>query len=176
MHASGITSHLAINLVNSSTSHVYDERSRTYLQPEFTYELLRRFEQVNASAVERIQIVKPFSKGNRKLPSGAQLAELIKLGTSDKTLAPAVFDAVLHEVSKQTKYVAWSNDRRGPDLFCRHPVLLAVDDFQALYCNTTYRDAQFHGIKPYHLSLPRVLLEYASGMRHFVRATLPLLG
>lgn len=143
----------AINLVNSSTPHVYDERTRTYLQPEFTFELLRRFEQVNASAMKQIQITRPFAKGNKKLASGAQLSELIKLGTSDKTLAPAVFDAVLHEVARQTQ----------------RPVLLAVDDFQALYCKTIYRDTQFQGIKSYHLSLPRVLLEYAGGMHNFAK-------
>lgn len=49
-----------------------------------------------------------------------------------------------------------------------HPVLLAVDDVQALYCNSYYRDPQFQGIKPYHLSVPRLLLEYISGQRQFV--------
>lgn len=49
------------------------------------------------------------------------------------------------------------------------PVLLAVDDYQALYCSTNYRDQQFAGIKSYHLSIPRLLLEFASGKRYFVR-------
>jgi hypothetical protein len=50
----------------------------------------------------------------------------------------------------------------------RYPVLLAVDDFQALYCKTAYRDPHFVPIKPYHLSIPRLLLEYASGRKSFV--------
>lgn len=52
---------------------------------------------------------------------------------------------------------------------CRHPVLVAVDDFQALYGKTTYKDPQFEPIKSYHLSTPRLLIEYASGKKSFVR-------
>jgi len=50
-----------------------------------------------------------------------------------------------------------------------YPVLLAIDDFQALFCQTSYRDPHFVHIRPYHLSLPRLLLEYASGKRRFKR-------
>ena len=56
----------------------------------------------------------------------------------------------------------------------RYPVLLAVDDFQALFCRTTYRDQFFTPIQPYHLSVPRLILEFASGRRAFVSTlTLP---
>lgn len=51
----------------------------------------------------------------------------------------------------------------------RYPVLLALDDFQALYHQTTYRDPLFNFIQAYHLSMPRLMLEYASGLRSFVR-------
>ena len=51
----------------------------------------------------------------------------------------------------------------------RYPVLLAVDDFQALYNHTSsYRNPRFEGIKTYHLSIPRLLLEFASGKKSFV--------
>jgi len=50
----------------------------------------------------------------------------------------------------------------------RFPVLLAIDDFQALYTHhSAYRDPHFNKIKPHHLSMPRLLLEYASGMKSF---------
>ena len=51
----------------------------------------------------------------------------------------------------------------------RHPVLFAVDDFQALYHKTKYRDPQFIPINPYHLSIPRSIMEFASGKKTFVR-------
>lgn len=52
----------------------------------------------------------------------------------------------------------------------RIPVLLAIDDFQALYNpKTSYRDPHFSAIRPYHLAIPRILLELASGKRFFQR-------
>ena len=50
----------------------------------------------------------------------------------------------------------------------RYPVLLAVDEVQALYSKTEYRNQQFERIKSYHLSLPRLLMEYLSGKKSFV--------
>lgn len=46
---------------------------------------------------------------------------------------------------------------------------MAIDDFQSIYCKTKYRDPHFSTIKPYHVSIPRLLLEFASGKRQFVR-------
>ena len=54
----------------------------------------------------------------------------------------------------------------------RYPVLLAIDDFQSLYSQSKYRDARFNTLKAYHLSLPRLLLEFASGRQQFVRKLL----
>ena len=53
-------------------------------------------------------------------------------------------------------------------------MLLAVDDIQALYGKTLYRDPQFVPIHSYHLSLPRLIMEYASGKRVFVRSVVAL--
>jgi Mitochondrial ribosomal death-associated protein 3 len=52
----------------------------------------------------------------------------------------------------------------------RHPVLLAVDDFQALYSRSNYRDPDFNPIQSHHLSTPRMLLEYAAGLKSFVNS------
>jgi small subunit ribosomal protein S29 len=51
----------------------------------------------------------------------------------------------------------------------RSPVLLAIDDFQALFKRSKYRDPQFREIESYHLSLPRLILEYANATRRFKR-------
>jgi small subunit ribosomal protein S29 len=50
----------------------------------------------------------------------------------------------------------------------RIPVLLAVDDFQALFTKTAYKTPQFQSIRAWHLSMPRLILEYASGRKSFV--------
>jgi len=85
--------------------------------------------------------------------AGTPLTDLIDVGLRDQSVAPTILGAVLSELEQQTEY----------------PVLLAVDDFQALYCKTKYRDPHFNRIKPYHLSIPRLLLEYASGKKSFIR-------
>ncbi|GJE90341.1 hypothetical protein PsYK624_064720 [Phanerochaete sordida] len=143
----------AINLVNSSTEYVYDARTRTYLQPEFSFQLLQRFQQVNAQFMGTLKLTKDVTLGRRSLPVGTPISELVNIAQRDKALAPLMLEALLREVSRQKT----------------HPVLLAVDDIQALYCNTYYRDPQFQGIKPYHMSVPRLLLDFISGKRYFER-------
>ncbi|THG98281.1 hypothetical protein EW026_g3884 [Hermanssonia centrifuga] len=144
----------AVTLVNSSSHYIYDPQTRTYLQPDFSYELLRRFQQINKAALEKLKTTKAFVSDTAPVRVGVPLTRLIDVGIENKSLAPVALSALFEELSQQTE----------------HPVLLAVDDFQALYRHTTlYRDPLFHGIKPYHMSLPRLLLEYASGKKVFQR-------
>lgn len=53
--------------------------------------------------------------------------------------------------------------RYASDRYCRVPVLLAIDDMQALFQTSHYRNPAFERVEAYHLSLPRLVLEYASG-------------
>ncbi|KAJ7070199.1 mitochondrial ribosomal death-associated protein 3-domain-containing protein [Mycena amicta] len=78
-----------------------------------------------------------------------QTTTLIETGAAEESLAPAALDALMHELGSQTAF----------------PVLLARDDFQALAGGSNYRDPQFKMIRPHHLGMPRLLLEYASGRR-----------
>ncbi|KIJ65306.1 hypothetical protein HYDPIDRAFT_88800 [Hydnomerulius pinastri MD-312] len=143
-----------INLVNSTTQYSYDSRTRTYLQPVFAYQTLQRFLTVNESRLEQLKTQADVELERRDtIPAGTTLAELVRTGVREQGQAPTILAAVMDELRKQTAF----------------PVLLAIDDFQALYCKTTYRDPQFAAIQPYHLSMPRLLLEYASGQRKFAR-------
>jgi len=51
-------------------------------------------------------------------------------------------------------------------------VLLAVDEFQALYRRSKYKDPHYYNILSYHLSVPRLILEFANGYRSFKRGAL----
>lgn len=53
----------------------------------------------------------------------------------------------------------------------RVSVLLAVDDLQALFRTSLYRNAEFEHVEAYHLSLPRLVLDFASGKKSFVSLT-----
>ncbi|EPQ56717.1 hypothetical protein GLOTRDRAFT_138372 [Gloeophyllum trabeum ATCC 11539] len=144
----------AISLVNSTTTYTYDLRTQTYLQPEFAFQTLQRFRTVNAEKLQHLHTSQDIPLDRRSsLPAGSGLVDLIEIGTRDVYLAPTVLSALMEELGKQTRY----------------PMLLAIDDFQALYCKTAYRDPQFASIKPWHLSMPRLLLDYASGRKSFAR-------
>ncbi|KAI0358308.1 hypothetical protein OH77DRAFT_1421633 [Trametes cingulata] len=143
----------AINLVNSSTAYAYDPRTQTYGQPAFAQQLLKRFVDVNEALVRPLTVQESYPFDERSIGSGAPFLDLISVGLEYQHQAPTVLSALLDELAKQTQY----------------PVLLAIDDFQALYCTSAYRDPFFKTIKAYHLTLPRMLLEFASGKRAFAR-------
>ncbi|KAF9650118.1 hypothetical protein BDM02DRAFT_3155015 [Thelephora ganbajun] len=143
-----------INTVNSSTSYIYDPRTRTYLQPAYASQTLQNFVTVNSQLIQKLKVSDDVPiEGRATIPKGAPLADLIAVGAKDQNSAPVVLSALLEILGKQTEY----------------PVLLAIDDFQALYCKTSYKDPRFSMIKSYHLSMPRLLLEYASGKKSFAR-------
>ncbi|KAL7280576.1 hypothetical protein ACG7TL_005510 [Trametes sanguinea] len=143
----------AISLVNSSTAYAYDARTQTYGQPAFAQQLLKRFADVNAALLQSLTVQNSYPLEERTVPTGAPLADLINVGAEFQNYAPTVLNAMLDELALQTKY----------------PVLLAVDDFQALYCTSQYRDPFFRSVKSYHLMLPRALLEFASGKKTLAR-------
>lgn len=95
--------YLAINLVNSTTTYVYDLRTRTYLQPVYSYQTLQRLLTVNAKALSRLTTQNdiPVTPTNT-VPTGASLVDLIKIGTDDQTLAPVVLEALMKELGQQT--------------------------------------------------------------------------
>ena len=91
--------------MNSSTEYVYDARTRTYIQPEFSFQLLQRFQQVNARFMETLKLTKDVSLGRRALPVGTPVSELVTIAQRDKALAPLMLEALIREVSRQKTYV-----------------------------------------------------------------------
>ncbi|TFK51912.1 hypothetical protein OE88DRAFT_1658612 [Heliocybe sulcata] len=147
----------AIKLVDSSTTHIYDLRTQTFIQPKAAYQLLIRFLTVNRDRLQNLKTTVETPLDRRStVPAGQGLVDLIEMGLKDPFLATTVLATLLDELRKQTRY----------------PVLLAVDDIQALYCKTAYRDQHFASIKPWHLSMPRLLLELASGKKSFARGAI----
>jgi small subunit ribosomal protein S29 len=50
-------------------------------------------------------------------------------------------------------------------------VLLAIDDAQPLFTTSSYVDPTYVPIETFSLSVPRLLLDFISGARSFVRRT-----
>ncbi|KAE9390570.1 hypothetical protein BT96DRAFT_865483 [Gymnopus androsaceus JB14] len=138
--------------VNSTTTHSYDLRTQTYLQPNFASQTLRRILEVNSANLQTLTMRHGLNFDRRSFASGTTLAQLASAGAKEPALASVALETLLNELCQQSKI----------------PVLLAVDDFQAIYNEkTTYRDPHFSAIRPYHLAIPRYILEFASGKRSF---------
>lgn len=60
-------------------------------------------------------------------------------------------------------------------ILCRFPVLWAMDEAQSLFNTSKYRAADYTPIEPYHLSTPRLALDFIAGRRSFVCYRLILL-
>ncbi|KAL1659053.1 mitochondrial ribosomal death-associated protein 3-domain-containing protein [Schizophyllum commune] len=145
------------NLVNSTTAHVYDIRTRTFAQPNYAYGTLKRLLATNAPQLAKLRTTRAHASASHRfdVPEGTPLAELARLALKDQpmTLAPVALDMLLEELGKQEDV----------------PVLVAADDMQALCGQTLYKDPQFRSIAAWHLGMPRLLLEFAGGMRKFKR-------
>jgi len=144
----------AIEWVNSSSPYSYDAGTQTFLQPTIASDVLRQLTTVNAPSFQSLVTDSEINiEKVGTIPANTNMDQLAQVGIKDPNVAPKVLSVLLEELGKQTKY----------------PVLLAVDDVQALYCTSKYRDPQFNFIKGFNLSMPRLILEYASGMKSFAR-------
>ncbi|KAF8172826.1 mitochondrial ribosomal death-associated protein 3-domain-containing protein [Mycena galopus ATCC 62051] len=159
----------ARHFVDASTSYQYSLATRTYLQPRAAYQTLSRLSRANSHLLSELstqsEVVLP--DGGRTFPEGTPLTTLIDAGLGTTTdaaagtapsveallRAPFVLDAVLSEIGQQEHF----------------PVLIAIDDFQSLCGRSLYKDPRFKTIRPHHLSMPRLLLEYAGGHRKLAR-------
>ncbi|TFK39592.1 mitochondrial ribosomal death-associated protein 3-domain-containing protein [Crucibulum laeve] len=149
----------ATNLVNSITPYVYDLRTQIYSQPTFAYQTLQRMLTVNRPTLDALELLTALVLEKQTVPAGTTLSALINIALKDKLKASCmmILETLLKELGEQTKY----------------PVLVAVDEFQGLYNKTMYRDPHFNTIAPYHLSMPRLLMEYASSQPSFTKDAYP---
>ncbi|KZV98788.1 hypothetical protein EXIGLDRAFT_763256 [Exidia glandulosa HHB12029] len=79
--------------------------------------------------------------------------KMAEAGIQESSTAPEALQAVLTNLGQQTTT----------------PVLIAVDEVQALYSTSWYKDPYFKDIEACHLSVPRLLLEFASGRKELQR-------
>ncbi|KAJ3569969.1 hypothetical protein NP233_g4701 [Leucocoprinus birnbaumii] len=138
----------AVNLVNSTTPYAYDLRTQTFLQPEAALQILHRARLANSKIFKQLKLGKTLNlgEGYKAAPAGMSLYEFCDVSKEEVAKAPAVLELLVEELKGQTT----------------HPVLLAVDDFQALFNQSLYRDPHFKPIATYHLSLPRLILSHFS--------------
>lgn len=72
----------------------------------FSYEVLKRFQQVNQSAFSKLKTsVDHEFAGGRVLPAGATLLELVHMGMRQQSDAPAALSVLLSELGAQNEQV-----------------------------------------------------------------------
>ncbi|KXN85208.1 37S ribosomal protein S23, mitochondrial [Leucoagaricus sp. SymC.cos] len=143
----------AVNLVNSTTPYHYDLRTKTFFQPEAAYQILHRARVANAKTFKGLKTKESLTIAGaaKPIPAGTILYDLLDIPREQLAQAPIILGTLLKELEGHTA----------------NPVLLAIDDFQALFNKSLYRDPHFKPISTYHLHTPRLLLDYTSGRRSF---------
>jgi len=164
-----------ISLVNSTSPYVFDATQKTYLQPQLVQQILRALVAVNEARLKEVvvdeqalEVAKAAAGSDTSssassssssssgsadasiLKSGASLHTLASAGAAESTspfLAQILFETVLRTLSTQST----------------HPFLLALDDFQALYASSRYRDPDYNQLASYDLAVPRALLQLVRG-------------
>ncbi|KAG8908625.1 hypothetical protein FRB99_004913 [Tulasnella sp. 403] len=149
-----------ISWVNSSTPYTYDYRSQLFHQHALAAEALSKILTFNQAKISKLRVMGdlpiPGGRAGAILKAGSPLETLAQYGIKDPSVAPQTLVLLFEQLGKQTEY----------------PLLVAIDDFQALYSTTLYRDPQFKPVNSYHLSMPRLIMEYASGKRTIARGAL----
>ncbi|GAC98853.1 hypothetical protein PHSY_006448 [Pseudozyma hubeiensis SY62] len=135
----------AINLINSSTLYTYSAQHKAYLQPEATTQLLDAVLKVNGAALKQIKTKEAVELDGSKVDAGTPLETLLKRGVDESSSAATkqtVLEAMFKTLSSQTE----------------RPLLVAVDDAQALFRTSLYKDPDFINLESFELGLPRALL------------------
>ncbi|GAA5982282.1 hypothetical protein JCM10908_004813 [Rhodotorula pacifica] len=144
--------------VDSSSAFAYSSERALFEQPVLAAELLQRFSSANKAAFKSLKTSRSHSLGDKTISSGKTLEDLAKAGLGDEKVTTAVLEAVLDELAAQKQY----------------PVLLAIDHAQSLFSMTAYTDPSYERLHPYHLVVPRMLLDFTAGQRNFTRGAVIL--
>ncbi|KAJ7083705.1 mitochondrial ribosomal death-associated protein 3-domain-containing protein [Mycena belliarum] len=141
--------------VDGSSPYQYSLATQTYLQPRAASETLDRLGTANQHLLEVMYTSRNFELDGTTYPEGTPLIDIINAlkEKEEEIHAVAALEHILRELGEQTLF----------------PVLIAIDDFQTLAGPTLYRDPRFRMIRPHHLSMPRLLLEFASGRKQLSR-------
>ncbi|KAJ2785962.1 hypothetical protein H4R18_000177 [Coemansia javaensis] len=146
--------HSATPWVNSSRPYAPDGGDGgMFVQQELAAELLATVGTMSRAALEAVPLGRSVALGKRQLEASGTLADLVDAGIRAPALAQDAVDALLDVASTQTSV----------------PVLLAVDDVNALWCNSMYRDQEDAVLPARRLRLVHALLPFFEGGRALAR-------
>ncbi|GBB83598.1 hypothetical protein RclHR1_01030013 [Rhizophagus clarus] len=140
----------AIQYVNSTSPYMKVESTGEFIQPTLTMSLLQQIKLVNERYLKNINLRRDHQI-HRHVIKDKNTSQLLDIGINDPYSAQEVFEIFLEEIGNNQEY----------------PVLLAVDEVNAFYTDSEYRDVDDTLLESNRLSLPRAILEYFSGKKDF---------
>ncbi|GEM07620.1 mitochondrial carrier protein [Rhodotorula toruloides] len=141
----------ATRLVDSSAPYSYSSKHALFEQPTLALDLLNRWSSGNAEAFKTLKTSKDWAFGDVKVAQGKPLVDLAKAVSRDEKIPTLVLEAVMEELTAQKQ----------------KPVLLAADECEGLFVRTKYVDPSYRKLEPFHLVIPRMLLDFMAGLRQF---------
>lgn len=141
-----------INWVNSTSPFSYSAEEQAYLQPEVVQKTMASTLAVNAKSgvLGKIPLARDVPGTDFKASGGKTVQDLLKAApsySSNPLVSQRIFDAFLHSISSQSAV----------------HTLLAMDDAQALYSTTNYRDPDYKLVQAYELAAVRSILSLLVG-------------
>ncbi|WFD35733.1 hypothetical protein MCUN1_002594 [Malassezia cuniculi] len=136
----------AIDLINSSTPYTFNAQQATYLQPEAASALLGAIATANKGTLSKLKSVDKLTMDGKDIQAGTPLDKLIDtaLKSADQPAQQLALELVLRSLAEQKDV----------------PVLVAIDDVQALFSMSWYRDPDFRPMRSFELAIPRALLAF----------------
>lgn len=139
---------VAAEWIQSSTGYRYHPDSKSFHQPALASSLLETLVSVNRKALSNITSESQIGSSAK----GTTLDEVCRVGSKSEKAVEVLF-AVMEVLGKQTKV----------------PVLLAIDEVQALFSTSQVRTPDYSILESYHLSTPNLALQYLTGKKSLVR-------
>ncbi|CAI2166825.1 9531_t:CDS:10 [Funneliformis geosporum] len=141
----------AIQYVNSSYPYIKVESTNEFVQPTLAVLILQQIKRVNERYLRNIKLRRSHKIHRHAIEGDKTVSQLLDVGINDPHSAQDVFEIFMEEIGNNSEY----------------PVLLAVDEVNAFYTNSEYRDVDDSLLEVNRLSLPRTILEYFSGKKDF---------
>ena len=132
--------------IESKTEYAYNPSTKLFNQPALAHSILSSLLTTNPSTLSSIKTKTQIGK----YKSNTSISEICKSPKSPESVE--LLEGVLETLGQ--------SDR---------PVLVAVDEVQALFSTSGVRTPDFRVLESYDLSTPNLFLDYLTGKKSFVR-------
>jgi hypothetical protein len=136
--------------IESKTEYAYNPSTRLFNQPALAHSILSSLLTTNPTTLSSIKTKTQIGK----YKSNTSISEICKSPKSPESVE--ILEGVLETLGQ--------SDR---------PVLVAVDEVQALFSTSGVRTPDFRVLESYDLSTPNLFLDYLTGKKSFVCPPLP---